>query len=163
MHRYPRSWSVLLSEIYQLRRMNTVDFYKQLCDYYQWMLWTLSLVCSFATFSNRRFKLRMPCGRDFSDSFWKGSQIGTQASTGVYFCGDCIWVMVILKGIGCNQIIVLIVLIVTHCLNEVMPFSLFNAMQILNGRKIWGRILSSFSFFSMNNRRFVLICWWTIH
>ena len=37
-----------------------------------------------------------------------------------------------LKGIGCNQIIVLIVLIVTQCLNEAMPFSLFNAMQILS-------------------------------
>ena len=32
---------------------------------------------------------------------------------------------------GCNQIIVLIVLIVTQCLNEAMPFSLFNAAQIL--------------------------------
>ena len=40
-----------------------------------------------------------------------------------------------LDGYGCNQIIVLIVLIVTGCLNESMPFSLFNAMQILHAEK----------------------------
>ena len=34
--------------------------------------------------------------------------------------------MEILKGIGCNQIIVLIVHIVTRYLKEAMPFSLFN-------------------------------------
>ena len=36
-----------------------------------------------------------------------------------------------LESYGCNQIIVLIVHIVTQCLNEAKPFSLFNAMQIL--------------------------------
>ena len=39
--------------------------------------------------------------------------------------------MKILKGIGCNEIIVLIVLIVTLCLSEAMPFSLINVVQIL--------------------------------
>ena len=38
----------------------------------------------------------------------------------------------ILKGIGCDEIIVLIVPIVTLCLNEAKPFSLFNATQILS-------------------------------
>ena len=36
------------------------------------------------------------------------------------------------ESIGCNQIIVLIVLIVTRCLNEAISFSLFNATQILS-------------------------------
>ena len=37
----------------------------------------------------------------------------------------------ILKGIGCDEIIVLIVLIGTEFLNAAKPFSLFNATQIL--------------------------------
>ena len=36
-----------------------------------------------------------------------------------------------LESYGGNQIIVLIVLIVTGCLNEAKPFSLFNATQFL--------------------------------
>ena len=38
----------------------------------------------------------------------------------------------ILKAIGCNPTIVLIVPIVTRCLNEAMSFSLFNATQFLS-------------------------------
>ena len=37
-----------------------------------------------------------------------------------------------LESYGCNQIIVLIVLIVTGFLNEANPYSLFNATQILD-------------------------------
>ena len=49
--------------------------------------------------------------------------------------------MEILKGIGCNQIIVLIVHIVTLFLNEAKLFSLFNAAQIL-GIRSWETLLS---------------------
>ena len=42
----------------------------------------------------------------------------------------------ILIGIGCNEIIVLIVLIGTEFLNEAMPFSLINVTQIL-GIAVW--------------------------
>ena len=87
----------------------------------------------FTPFSNRRFKPQMPCGWYVSDFSGRGSQIGTQAST-----GGLLWMITlgeeILKGIGCDEIIVLIVLIVhivTVCLNEAKPFSLFNATQIL--------------------------------
>jgi hypothetical protein len=72
----------------------------------------------------------MPCGWYFSDFSGKGSQIGIQALTGrsavVITLGNGI-----MKGIGCNQIIVLIVHIVTVCLNADKSFSLFNAAQIL--------------------------------
>ena len=37
-----------------------------------------------------------------------------------------------LDSYGCNPILVLIVLIVTHYLNEAKSFSLFNATQILS-------------------------------
>ena len=41
-----------------------------------------------------------------------------------------------LESYGCNQIIVFIVLIVTGCLNESTPLSLFTATQIMCTYKI---------------------------
>ena len=49
----------------------------------------------------------------------------------MFRCGDRLLGTEILKGKGRNQIIVLIVLIVTRWLNEAKSFSLFNAAQIL--------------------------------
>ena len=89
------------------------------------MVWkAFSLKSSILALNNLR--------RVLSDFFGKGSQIGTQAPTGVFWCGAYTWGTEILKGIWGNKIIVLIVLIVTQCLNEAMPFSLFNATQILS-------------------------------
>ena len=49
---------------------------------------------------------------------------------------DLLWMVTLedgnLDSYGCNPILVLIVLIVTHYLNEAKSFSLFNATQILS-------------------------------
>ena len=49
---------------------------------------------------------------------------------------DLLWMVTFgngnIESYGCNQIIVLIVVIVTLFLNEAKPFSLFNATQILS-------------------------------
>ena len=49
---------------------------------------------------------------------------------------DLLWMVTLedgnLESYGCNQIIVLIVHIVTEILKEAMSFSLFNAVQILS-------------------------------
>ena len=91
------------------------------------MVWkAFSLKSSILALNNLR--------RVLSDFFGKGSQIGTQAPTGVFWCGDYTWGTEILKGIWGNKIIVLIVLIGTLYLNEAMSFSLFNATQIVSIR-----------------------------
>ena len=82
----------------------------------------------------------MPWGGYFSDFFERIAQIRTQAPTGGYS-----GVVILGYGnIGCNQIIALIVLIVTLFLNEAKSFSLFNATQILS-IPIMGNPISSLS------------------
>ena len=79
---------------------------------------------------NPRFKPWMLWVGHFSYFSRRIAQIGSQASTRAFAFGDYTWRRN-LESFGCNQIIVLIVQIVTGCPNEVTPFSLFNATQIL--------------------------------
>ena len=79
---------------------------------------------------NPRFKPWMLWVGYFSCFSQRIAQIGSQASTRAFAFGDYTWRRN-LESFGCNQIIVLIVHIVTGCPNEVTPFSLFNATQIL--------------------------------
>ena len=91
----------------------------------------LKLIALFTPFSNRRLKPRMPCGWYFSDFFGKGSQIGSQASTGGY-SGAVYLGTEILKGYRVQS---------NHrpdrpnlnlFLKEATSFSLINATQILS-------------------------------
>ena len=85
----------------------------------------MKLTVLFSPFSNPRFKPRMPWGWYFSDFFGKGSQIGTQASTGVL---GCIVDWVATMGSERENFYCLWV---TQCLNEQCPF------LCLMWRKFW--------------------------